>query len=421
MSEALDYHKNPGRPGKLGVTATKPLDNQHDLSLAYTPGVAEPVLEIARDPNLAYDYTNRGNLVAVISNGTAILGLGDRGALASKPVMEGKAVLFKKFAGVDAIDIEVDSKDPEEIIRIVTKISPSFGGINLEDIKAPECFQIERELIDALDIPVFHDDQHGTAIIVTAGLTNALELAGKKKEDIRVVFSGAGAAAVATANLLVEFGILRANIWMNDVNGLLYNGREQGMFPEQAVFAQGDRALSLADQLQGADVFIGLSAANILSGDMLKRMSANPIIFAMANPVPEIGWDEARAARPDALLANGRSDSPNQVNNLLAFPYIFRAALDCRARHINSSMKLAASRALADLCRAPVPQDVLAAYNLHHLKYGRDWFIPKPLDRRLYVELPPVIVNAAVETGEARIRLDGPSYRDRLLQEQEVL
>jgi malate dehydrogenase (oxaloacetate-decarboxylating)(NADP+) len=265
---------------------------------------------------------------------------------------------------------------------------------------------------------VFHDDQHGTAIIVTAGLTNALELAGKKKQDIRVVFSGAGAAAVATANLLVEFGIPRANIWMNDVNGLLYNGRKQGMFPEQAIFAQGDRALTLAEQLEGADVFIGLSAANILTGDMLKRMRKNPVIFAMANPMPEIGWDEARAARPDALLANGRSDSPNQVNNLLAFPYIFRAALDCRARHINSIMKLAASRALAGLCHSPVPQDVLAAYNLHHLEYSRDWFIPKPLDRRLYTELPPVIVKSAVESGEARIRLDDSSYRDRLLQEQ---
>jgi len=417
MSEALNYHKTPGRPGKLAVTTTKPLNTQHDLSLAYTPGVAEPVLEIARDPALAYEYTNRGNLVAVISNGTAILGLGDRGALASKPVMEGKAVLFKKFAGVDSIDIEVDSKDPEEIIRIVTCISPSFGGINLEDIKAPECFQIEHDLIEALDIPVFHDDQHGTAIIVCAGLINALELAGKKPNEIKVVFSGAGAAAVATSNLLVEFGVPRSHIWMNDVNGLLYNGRPQGMFKEQAVCAQGDRPFSLADVLEGADVFIGLSAANILTGEMLKRMRANPIIFAMANPVPEIGWNEARAARPDALLANGRSDSPNQVNNLLAFPYIFRAALDCRARRINSVMKLATSHALAALCHEPVPQDVLTAYNLHQLSYGRDWFIPKPLDRRLYTSLPPVIVKAAVESGEARIRLDDSTYRQRLAME----
>lgn len=414
MSEALDYHRSPGRPGKLAVTTTKSLSTQRDLSLAYTPGVAEPVLEIARDPSLAYEYTNRGNLVAVVSNGTAILGLGDRGALAAKPVMEGKAVLFKKFAGVDAIDIEVDSKDPEEIIRIVTNISPSFGGINLEDIKAPECFEIERRLIEALDIPVFHDDQHGTAIIVTAGLINALELAGKKAADIKVVFSGAGSAAVATANLLVEFGIPRENIWMSDVDGLLYNGRPQGMFKEQAVFAQGDRPAKLAELLEGADVFIGLSAANLVTGAMLKCMTANPIVFAMANPVPEISWDEARQARPDALLANGRSDSPNQVNNLLAFPYIFRAALDCRARRINSRMKLAAAHALAELCRDSVPKEVLTAYNLHHLSYGRDWFIPKPLDRRLYTFLPPVIVKAAVESGEARIQLDDASYRQRL-------
>ncbi len=397
--------------------ATKPLNTQHDLSLAYTPGVAEPVLEIARDPDLAYEYTNRGNLVAVISNGTAILGLGDRGALASKPVMEGKAVLFKKFAGVDAIDIEVDSKDPEEIIRIVTKISPSFGGINLEDIKAPECFEIERSLIEALDIPVFHDDQHGTAIIVCAGLINALDLAGKKPADIKVVFSGAGAAAVATANLLVQFGVPRENIWMSDVHGLLYNGRPQEMFTEQAVFAKGDQAMSLAGLLDGADVFIGLSAANLVSGDMLKRMRHNPIVFAMANPVPEISWAEARASRPDVLLANGRSDSPNQVNNLLAFPYIFRAALDCRARRVNTSMKLAAAHALAGICHKPVPQDVLTAYNLQQLEYGRDWFIPKPLDRQLYSDLPPVIVKAAMDSGEARIRLDESSYRERLLQE----
>lgn len=421
MSEALEYHHSPGRPGKLAVAATKPLNTQHDLSLAYTPGVAEPVLEIARDPALAYEYTNRGNMVAVISNGTAILGLGDRGALASKPVMEGKAVLFKKFAGVDAIDIEINSRDPEEIIRIVTSISPSFGGINLEDIKAPECFQIERTLIDALDIPVFHDDQHGTAIIVCAGLINALELAGKKQDGIKVVFSGAGAAAVATANLLVEFGVPRENIYMTDLHGLLYRDRPQGMFPEQAVFAHGDEPKSLSELLEGADVFIGLSAANLLTGEMIKRMAANPIIFAMANPVPEIGWEEARAARPDALLANGRSDSPNQVNNLLAFPYIFRAALDCRARHINSKMKLAAAHALADHCRLPVTPDVLSAYNLHRLSFGQDWFIPKPMDRRLYTSLPPVIVKAALESGEAQIQLEDAAYRQRLAKELDNL
>jgi malate dehydrogenase (oxaloacetate-decarboxylating)(NADP+) len=421
MSEALTYHTTPGRPGKLAIIPTKPLDSQHDLSLAYTPGVAELVLEISRDPELAYKYTNRGNMVAVISNGTAILGLGDRGALASKPVMEGKAVLFKRFAGVDAIDIEIDSKDPEEIIRIVTRISPSFGGINLEDIKAPECFQIERELIKALDIPVFHDDQHGTAVIVCAGLINALELAGKRADEIKVVFSGAGAAAVATASLLVEFGIPSSSIWMTDINGLLYNGRPQEMFVEQAVFAQGDQPASLADVLSGADVFIGLSAANLVNADMLKSMRANPIVFAMANPVPEIDWDEAFAARPDVLLATGRSDSPNQVNNLLAFPYIFRAALDCRARHINTAMKLAAAHALAELARQPVPQEVLSAYNLHHLEYGRNWFIPKPLDRRLYTCLPPMIVHAASISGESRLHLDEIVYRQRLYSELQAL
>jgi len=421
MSEALTYHTSPGRPGKLGISCTKPLSTQHDLSLAYTPGVAEPVLEIARDPALAYEYTNRGNLVAVISNGTAILGLGNLGALASKPVMEGKAVLFKKFAGVDAIDIEIDSKDPEEIIRIVTCISPSFGGINLEDIKAPECFQIERALIEALDIPVFHDDQHGTAVIVCAGLTNALDLAGKRVNEIKVVFSGAGAAAVATANLLVEFGIPLANIWMTDIHGLLYHGRPQGMFAEQAAYAQGECPAALAEIMAGADVFIGLSAANLVNAAMLKSMRANPIVFAMANPVPEISWEEARAARTDVLLANGRSDSPNQVNNLLAFPYIFRAALDCRTRRINTPMKLAAARALADLAHQPVPQDVLAAYNLQHLEYGRDWFIPKPLDKRLYTCLPPVIVQAAVISGEARLNLDETAYRQRLQSELPAL
>jgi malate dehydrogenase (oxaloacetate-decarboxylating)(NADP+) len=335
--------------------------------------------------------------------------------------MEGKAILFKKFAGVDAIDIEIDSRDPEEIIRIVTCISPSFGGINLEDIKAPECFQIERQLIEALEIPVFHDDQHGTAIIVCAGLINALDLAGKKANAVKVVFSGAGAAAVATANLLVEFGVLRTNIWMTDIHGLLYQGRPQGMFAEQAVFAQGDRPATLRDVLMGADVFIGLSAANLVDTAMLKTMRADPIVFAMANPVPEISWDEARAARSDVLLANGRSDSPNQVNNLLAFPYIFRAAMDCRARRINSIMKLAAARALADLAREVVPQEVLTAYNLHHLEYGRDWFIPKPLDSRLYTCLPPVIAQAAAMSGEARLHLTDEDYRRRLQSELTLL
>jgi malate dehydrogenase (oxaloacetate-decarboxylating)(NADP+) len=399
--DALAYHCLEGKPGKLSVVPSKPLNNQHDLSLAYTPGVAYPVLEIENDPCAAYEYTNKGNLVAVISNGTAILGLGDRGALASKPVMEGKGVLFKKFAGIDVFDIEVDTHDPERFIDVVAAIAPSFGGINLEDIRSPECFSIESRLQAMLDIPVFHDDQHGTAIILGAALMNALELTNRKIEDIKVVFSGAGAAGISCARQLVKIGVPRSNIWMCDIAGLVYNGRPFEMFAEKAVFAQGDRPATLADTLHGADVFIGLSAANIVSPEMLMPMRSNPIIFAMANPNPEICYELACAARPDAIVATGRSDYPNQINNVLGFPFIFRGALDVRARAINDEMKIAASHALAALAKESVPDAVLAAYGIDHLEFGRDYIVPKPLDCRVCQWEAPAVAQAAIDSGAA--------------------
>lgn len=408
---ALQYHKLDGIPGKLGVHPSKPLETQLDLGLAYTPGVAFPVLEIERDPALAYDYTAKGNLVAVVSNGTAILGLGHRGALASKPVMEGKAVLFKKFADIDSIDIEVDSTDPETVIAVTAAIGKSFGGINLEDIRSPECFYIEDRLKSLLDIPVFHDDQHGTAIILGAALTNALEITGKRINGIKVVFSGAGAAAVASARHLVRMGVPREHIWMCDIKGLVYHGRLEEMFPEKAVFAQGDRPAALTEVLAGADVFIGLSAANIVTPEMLKSMNAAPVVFAMANPDPEIRYDLAKHARPDAVLGTGRSDFPNQVNNLLGFPFIFRGALDVRAITINDEMKIAASRALAALAREPVPADVLKAYGLTHLEFGIDYVVPKPLDRRVCLWEAPAVAQAAMDSGVARLPVDLDKYR----------
>lgn len=411
---ALEYHQSNGVPGKISILPSKPLETQLDLGLAYTPGVAYPVLEIARDPELAYQYTIKGNLVAVISNGTAILGLGDRGALASKPVMEGKAVLFKKFADLDSIDIEIESHDPEVIISVVAAIGGTFGGINLEDIKSPECFYIERELQSRLDIPVFHDDQHGTAIILGAALINGLELCNKKLTEVKVVFSGAGAAGVACANQLVRIGVPRENIWMCDIHGLVYQGRSEDMFPEKAAFAQGDRPANLAEAMEGADVFIGLSAANIVSPEMLARMRHDPIIFAMANPDPEIKYELAKAARPDAIVGTGRSDYPNQVNNLLGFPFIFRGALDVRARAINEDMKIAASRALAGLARQPVPEQVLKAYHLEHLEFGRDYVVPKPLDRRVCLWEAPAVAQAAMESGVARLSIDIENYRQQL-------
>jgi malate dehydrogenase (oxaloacetate-decarboxylating)(NADP+) len=412
--DALAYHCQDGKPGKLTVIPSKPLENQRDLSLAYTPGVAYPVLEIDQDACLAYQYTNKGNLVAVISNGTAILGLGNRGALASKPVMEGKGVLFKKFAGIDVFDIEVDTQDPERFIDVVAAISPSFGGINLEDIRSPECFDIETRLQAMLDIPVFHDDQHGTAIIVAAALMNAFELTGRKKEGVKVVFSGAGAAGISCARQLIKIGIPRENIWMCDVDGLVYHGRQQGMFSEKAVFAQGEKPATLEETMRGADVFIGLSAANIVSPDMCKAMRERPIIFAMANPDPEIPFELACSTRPDAIVATGRSDFPNQINNVLGFPFIFRGALDVRARAINDEMKVAASQALAALAKEPVPDQVLKAYNLDHLEFGSSYIVPKPLDFRVCQWEAPAVAQAAILSGVAGCSINMEHYPSEL-------
>ncbi len=413
---ALLYHKMNNEPGKLKVLPSKPLETQLDLGLAYTPGVAYPVLEIERDPELAYEYTSKGNLVAVISNGTAILGLGDHGALASKPVMEGKAVLFKKFADIDSIDIEIDSRDPDTVVSVTAAIAKSFGGINLEDIRSPECFCIERRLKQMLDIPVFHDDQHGTAIILGAALTNALEISGKQIDEVKVVFSGAGAAAVACAQHLVKIGVPRRHIWMVDKYGLVFGGRAEEMFPEKEDFVQGDSPATLVNVMEGADVFIGLSAANIVTAEMLSRMRDTPVIFAMANPDPEIRYEIARAARPDAILGTGRSDYPNQVNNLLGFPFIFRGALDVRAREINDEMKIAASLALAALAREPVPQSVLKAYGLTGLEFGKDYILPKPLDPRVCLWEAPALARAAMSSGVARLIVDLEMYREQLEQ-----
>ncbi len=412
--EALAYHRLGGKPGKISVVPTKPLENQRDLSLAYTPGVAVPVLEIEKDSNCAYEYTDKGNLVAVITNGTAILGLGNRGALASKPVMEGKGVLFKKFADIDVFDIEVDSLDPDTIVRVVEAIAPTFGGINLEDIRSPECFYIERELQSRLDIPVFHDDQHGTAIILSAALLNALEITGRRVDEIKVVFSGAGAAGIACANQLRNIGVPCENIWLTDAAGLVYEGRCEEMFPEKLVYAKGDHPSTLAEVIHGADVFIGLSVADIVSQDMLCSMREKPIVFAMANPNPEIKYELARSCRPDAIVATGRSDYPNQINNVLGFPFIFRGALDVRARTINEAMKRAAAEALAALAREPVPAEVLEAYGVDHLEFGPDYIVPKPLDRRVCLWEAPAVAKAAMESGAARIRIDLNLYREQL-------
>lgn len=412
--EALAYHHLNGRPGKLSVIPSKPLETQRDLSLAYTPGVAAPVLEIEKNQETAYDYTNKGNLVAVISNGTAILGLGNRGALASKPVMEGKGVLFKKFADIDVFDIEVDTEDPERLISVVAAIAPTFGGINLEDIRSPECFAVETRLQEMLDIPVFHDDQHGTAIILGAALINALEVTKRRVDEIKVVFSGAGAAAISCANQLVKLGVPLANIWMCDIAGLVYNGRKEEMFPQKEIFAKGQQPGTLAQAMEGADIFIGLSAANIVTPEMVKRMRPDPIIFAMSNPEPEIAYDVAVAARPDAIVATGRSDYPNQINNVLGFPFIFRGALDVRARKINDAMKIAASQALAQLAHEPVPADVLKAYEIDHLEFGRDYLVPKPLDKRVCQWEASAVARAAIESGVARRPLDLDRYYRQL-------
>jgi len=415
--DALEYHRLKGKPGKIEVVPTKPMDTQRDLSLAYTPGVAVPVLEIEKDPELAYEYTSKGNLVAVISNGTAILGLGDRGALAGKPVMEGKGVLFKKFADVDVFDIEVNSHDPDEIIKVVAAISPTFGGINLEDIKAPECFYIEEELKKMLDIPVFHDDQHGTAIISSAGLANALELAGKKHGEIRVVISGAGASAISCAELAIRWGVKRENIMMCDSKGVVHSGRTDLNKYKQR-FAIDTDARTLADAIRGADVFYGLSVANVMTPDMVKSMAKDPIIFAMANPDPEINPDLAKSVRKDLIIATGRSDYTNQINNVLGFPFIFRGALDVRARAINEEMKFAASQALAALTKEDVPDSVLRAYGVSSLKFGREYIIPKPLDSRVLLWEAPAVAGMAMETGVARKKVDIEEYREQLAYRQ---
>jgi malate dehydrogenase (oxaloacetate-decarboxylating)(NADP+) len=411
--EALDFHGR-GRKGKIEVVATKPCRTQEDLSLAYTPGVAEPCLEIQADPLKAYDYTAKGNLVAVISNGTAVLGLGNIGPLAGKPVMEGKGILFKRFADIDVFDIELDAPDPDAVVDAVTRVAPTFGGINLEDIKAPECFQIEERLKERLDIPVFHDDQHGTAIISAAAFLNALEIAGKKIENVKVVFAGAGAAAIACANLYVSYGVRPENLRMCDRAGVIYRGRREGMNPYKERFAVETDERTLAEALRGADAFIGVSTKGIVTGEMLRDMRESPIVFAMANPDPEITPEEATLARPDVIMATGRSDYPNQVNNVLGFPYIFRGALDVRAREINEKMKRAASDALASLARQDVPDSVLKAYGLPSLRFGREYLIPKPFDHRVLYWVAPAVAKAAMESGVARVQIDLEAYRRRL-------
>ncbi len=412
--DALDYHAN-GRPGKLTITPTKPMETQLDLSLAYSPGVAHPVLEIAANPEDAFDYTSRGNLVAVISNGTAILGLGNRGALASKPVMEGKAVLFKRFADVDVFDIEVDTEDAAEMVRFCELIAPTFGGINLEDIKAPECFLIEQTLQSRLDIPVFHDDQHGTAIISGAGLLNALEIAGKPLDEARIVINGAGASAIACADIYVALGAAKENIVMCDSRGVIYEGRTDNMNEWKEEYAAATDVRTLGDAMAGADVLIGLSVAGAVSPGMVRSMADNPIVFAMANPDPEIPYPDAVASRNDTvIMGTGRSDFPNQVNNVLGFPFIFRGALDVRAKAINMEMKLAAARALADLAKEDVPDSVLKAYGLDTLQFGPEYIIPKPLDSRVLMWVAPAVARAAMETGVARRDIDLDIYLDEL-------
>ncbi|PWJ74477.1 allosteric NADP-dependent malic enzyme [Pseudaminobacter salicylatoxidans] len=399
--EALDFHAN-GRPGKLEINATKPMATQRDLSLAYSPGVAVPVLAIAEDPSRAFDYTTRGNMVAVISNGTAILGLGNLGALASKPVMEGKAVLFKRFADVDSVDLEVDTTDVDAFINCVRYLGPTFGGINLEDIKAPDCFIIEQKLRELMDIPVFHDDQHGTAIIAAAGLINALEVTGRDKKTTKLVCNGAGSAGIACIELLKSMGFAPENIVLCDTKGVVYKGRAEGMNQWKSAHAVETDARSLADAMEGADVFFGLSAKGALTPAMVQSMAKNPIIFAMANPDPEITPEEVAEIRTDAIMATGRSDYPNQVNNVLGFPYIFRGALDVRATTINDEMKIAAARALADLARQDVPDDVAAAYRGNRPKFGPNYIIPVPFDPRLISAVPVAVAKAAMDTGVAR-------------------
>jgi malate dehydrogenase (oxaloacetate-decarboxylating)(NADP+) len=400
--DALYFHQKDGKPGKVAVLPTKPLMTQRDLSLAYSPGVAVPCLRIEQDPSLAYEYTAKGNYVAVISNGTAVLGLGNLGALASKPVMEGKAVLFKRFADIDSVDIEVDTEDPEEFINAVKFLGPTWGGINLEDIKAPECFIIEQKLKEIMDIPVFHDDQHGTAIITAAGLINAAHVTGRKFKDIKIVANGAGAAAIACVELVKAMGIQHENVILCDTQGVIYEGRDYGMNQWKSAHAVKTSARTLADAMKGADVFLGLSVKGAVSKEMIKSMAKKPIIFAMANPDPEITPEEVAEVRSDAIVATGRSDYPNQVNNVMGFPYIFRGALDVRATTINDEMKIACAQALADLAREHVPDEVSAAYSGRKMQYGPGYIIPVPFDPRLIYTIPPAVAKAAMDSGVAK-------------------
>ena len=402
--QALDFHALP-RPGKIGTEITKPAATQHDLSLAYTPGVAEPVRQIHADPDLAYSYTNKGNLVAVITDGTAVLGLGNVGGLAGKPVMEGKAVLFKRFAGIDCFDIEVDAESPQAFIETVARIAPTFGGINLEDIAAPHCFEIEQALIEQLDIPVFHDDQHGTAIIIAAGLLNGLELQGKTLADARIVVLGAGAAGIASVRLLLALGAQRNNIFCVDRQGIIHLGR-QDLNPYKFGVAVETEKRTLAEAMEGADVFIGVSGPDLVAPEMVAAMAPRPIVFALSNPVPEIRPAAALAVRDDLVMATGRSDYPNQINNVLGFPFIFRGALDVRASRINEAMQIAAVEALRALAREPVPAEVLEAYGLKELGFGPDYIIPKPFDPRLRERVPAAVARAAIDSGVARLPAD---------------
>ena len=411
---AREYHRNPTR-GKISVTPTKPLSNQRDLSLAYSPGVAYPCLDIAADPSKAFDFTSRGNLVAVITNGTAVLGLGDIGPLASKPVMEGKGCLFKKFAGVDVFDIELAERDPDKLIEIIAALEPTLGGINLEDIKAPECFYIERELSKRMNIPVFHDDQHGTAIISSAALLNGLELVGKQIDQVKIAVSGAGAAAIACLNVMVGLGVKRENIFVCDSKGVIYEGRPGGYDESKAAYAQKTDARTLADAVNGADVFLGCSAPGVLTAEMVKTMGPKPIILALANPEPEIRPELAKAVRPDCIIATGRSDYPNQVNNVLCFPYIFRGALDCGATKITEAMKLACVRQIADLAKADISEEVASAYAGKELTFGPDYLIPTPFDSRLILKIAPAVAQAAADSGVAtRPITDMEAYKETL-------
>ena len=417
--KALEYHSKDGVPGKVSVVPTKPCRTAEDLALAYTPGVAKPVLKIAENSDDAYRYTSKGNLVAVISNGTAILGLGNRGALASKPVMEGKGVLFKRFADIDVFDIEIEEKDPEKLIEIVKAISPTFGGINLEDIKGPECFVIEKELINKCDIPVFHDDQHGTAIIATAGLMNAAEITGRKLSEMKVVVNGAGAAGISCARMFIKAGVRKENLILLDSKGVIYKGRDN-LTPEKSELAAETDARTLSDAVKGADVFMGLSVAGCLKKEMLQSMNSDPIVFAMANPDPEITYEDAKAAREDVIMATGRSDYPNQINNVLGFPFIFRGALDVRAKRITENMKMAAAKALAELAHEPITEEVRAAYGGKDFTFGRDYIVPKPFDPRVIEYEAVAVAKAACEDGVASAPItDWDAYRESLKKRME--